>query len=83
MTPACATVIGTILQLLGAGYLVVNSWRTTQKLGKFGEHATYNNFTQMIETLAREIAGQFKQQLIGFVCLLVGSFFQLYAVLAT
>lgn len=82
MTQTCATVIGIVLQLFGAAYLIWQAWRTTQKLGRFGAQATYDNFSPMIETLAHEIGEQFTHQLIGFAFLLVGSAFQLYAAVA-
>jgi hypothetical protein len=81
MTTTCATVVGIVLQLLGAGYLVWQAWCTSRKLAKFSS-ITYDTLGATIDTLAHEIGSQFTQQLIGFVFVLLGSALQLYAALA-
>lgn len=83
MTPACATTIGILLQLVGAACLLFFAFGTYKKLSAFRAIVTYDNFSQIIETLACEMGGQYKQQLVGFFFLLVGSAFQLYAAIAT
>ena len=83
MTSTCATIIGTVLQVLGAGYLVVQAWLTSRKLGKYRANVTYNALGPVIDTLAHELGGQFRQQIVGFVFFLIGSGFQLYAAIAT
>lgn len=79
-TPTCLTVIGIVLQLLGAAFLVMQSFQTSQKLGKY-KNVTLDNFSSIIEELAGELRGQFLQQLIGFAFFLVGSVLQLGAVI--
>ena len=80
MTATCATVIGIVLQVLGAGYLVVQAWCTSRKLAKYNaQRVTINSLGPTIEALARELGGQFGQQLVGFGFVLVGSGLQLYA----
>ena len=81
MTSNCATIIGVILQLIGASYIVFHSFRTTKNLQKYSAPVKYGTISPSIETLIKELCGQFSQQLVGFVFLLLGSGFQLYAVL--
>jgi hypothetical protein len=76
-----ATCIGIFLQLIGAAYIVYQSFRTTNKLQKYSTPVTYGTLSPTIETLAKELAGQFSQQLVGFLFLLMGSCFQFYAVI--
>ena len=78
----CATVAGIILQLLGALFLVIQSLRTARKLGAYNTQVTYDNFSSIIADLAREVGGQFRQQLIGFAFVLAGSALLLYGVVA-
>jgi hypothetical protein len=80
----CAIIIGIILQLIGAAYIVVQSFRTTRKLQNYSAPGTitYGNVAQVIEALANELSSQFFQQLVGFVFLLAGSAFQLYVALS-
>ena len=78
----CATIIGIIFQLIGAAYIVFQSFRTTRNLRKYSAPPTYASLAPSIEVLAKELSGQFSQQLIGFVFLFIGSGFQLYAVLS-
>lgn len=82
MTSNCATIIGIILQLLGAAYLVYQSFSTSKKLSKYRTQVTYDTLGSTIDALAHEVGGQFTQQLVGFVFVLAGSAFQLYAVAA-
>jgi uncharacterized membrane protein len=82
MSKDCATIIGIILQLLGAIYLVIQSYRTTKKLQKFKGPVTYGSLSPSIEAMANELSGQFSQQLIGFFFVFLGSAFQLYAAVA-
>jgi len=81
-TQTCVTVIGIILQVLGALFLVFQSLRTSRKLGKYNAQVTYDNFSSIIADLAREVGGQFRQQLVGFLFVLVGSALQLYGAVA-
>ena len=55
-----ATLVGIILQLLGAGYLVCQARSTAIKLAKYNSNITYDNFSTAIDDLAQEINGQFK-----------------------
>lgn len=80
MTPPCATTIGIVLQLLGAGHLVLQSWRTSRHLATFSTHVTFDALGPPIDALTREVRGQIVQQLIGFAFVLAGSAMQLYAV---
>jgi hypothetical protein len=82
MSNNCATIIGIILQVLGAAYLVFQSFRSAKKLKKYKDPTTYGSLSPSIETMASELSGQFSQQLIGFIFVLLGSGFQLYAVVA-
>jgi len=81
-TQTCVTVIGIILQVFGALFLVFQSLRTSRKLGKYNAQVTYDNFSSIIADLAREVAGQFRQQLVGFIFVLAGSALQLYGAVA-
>ena len=82
MTATCATIVGILLQLIGAGYLVFQAWRTSRKLAKYQTQVTFDTLGSTIDTLARELGSQFLQQLIGFLFVLVGSALQLYAAVA-
>lgn len=79
MTSNCITIIGIFLQLLGAVYLVVQSFLTRKKLQKYREPLTYGTIAPSIEITIQELSGQFSQQLVGFIFVLFGSAFQLYA----
>ena len=83
MTATCATIIGIVLQVLGAGYLVIQAWRTSRKLAEYKAGVTYDTLGPSIDTLAQELGGQFGQQLVGFSFVLVGSGLQLYAAIIT
>jgi uncharacterized membrane protein YidH (DUF202 family) len=80
---AIATLIGIVIQLLGAGYLVWQTRFTAIKLAKYKSNITYGNFAAAIDDLAQEINGQFKQQMRGFLLVGVGSVFQFYGALPT
>jgi hypothetical protein len=83
MSTGCATILGITLQLLGGGYLVWQSYRTARALKQHTSGpVTYDTLGTAIDTLAQELGGQFQQQLVGFLFLLAGSGFQLYAVVA-
>jgi CHASE3 domain sensor protein len=73
-----ATLVGIILQLLGAGYLVWQARFTAIKLAKYKSNITYDNFATAIDDLAQEINGQFKQQTRGFLLVGAGSVLQFY-----
>ena len=79
MTAQTATVVGIVLQLMGALYLVWQAHLTSKKLVNFRVDLTYKKFNDTLEGLAHEIGGQFNQQLIGFVALAAGSGLQIYA----
>lgn len=81
MSNNSAIIIGILLQLIGAAYIVFQSFRTARNLQKYSASVTYDTLSPSIETLTKELGGQFFQQLVGFVFLLLGSLFQLYAVL--
>ena len=80
--PIAATVVGVVLQVVGAGFLVWCAWRTSRNLGKYPNAVTYNALGPTIDALTRELRTQFSQQMIGFVFVLVGAGLQLYASLA-
>lgn len=82
MTPTCATIVGIILQVFGAGYLVFQSWRTSRDLSKYPADVTYDTLGSTINALTRELKRQFFQQMIGFLFILGGSGLQLYAAAA-
>jgi CHASE3 domain sensor protein len=73
-----ATLVGIILQILGAGYLVWQARFTAIKLAKYKSNITYDNFGTAIDDLAQEINGQFKQQMRGFLLVGAGSLLQFY-----
>ena len=79
----CTTIIGIVLQVLGALLLVLQSLKTSRNLGKYEAQVTYDNFSSIIADLAREVGGQFRQQLLGFAFVLAGSALQLYAAIAS
>ena len=87
MTASCATAIGIVIQLIGAAYLVGQSFRTSRKLRKYKSTpvtydslgTTIDNLGASVEQLAHEIGSQFKQQLVGFAFVALGSGLQLYA----
>ena len=79
MSSNCITIAGILLQLLGAAYLVFQSFRTARKLQKYKGPVTYDSLAPSIETLAHEVGGQFSQQLVGFAFVFLGSALQLYA----
>jgi hypothetical protein len=63
-----ATLLGIVLQVLGAGYRVWQARGTASKLAKYRSNITYGNFADAITDLAPEIHGQFKQQFSAFYC---------------
>jgi len=75
---AAATVVGIIIQLLGAAYLVYQSGFTARKLANYKSNVTYDNFASAIDALASEVHGQFGQQLRAFTAIALGSLLQLY-----
>lgn len=81
MSSELAALVGVLVQLLGALYLAVQSFRTRRALSKFPSAVTYDTFSANIETLSAELRGQFLHQVIGFAAVLVGSVFQIYAML--
>jgi len=79
VTQQTATIIGIGLQLLGSAWLVWAAWFTVAKLQDFKGSLTYDKMGDAIGLLADELKGQFIQQFNGFVCLLAGAIFQIYA----
>ncbi len=47
-TQNLVTVIGIILQVTGALFLVFQAFRTSRKLGKYNAQVTYDNFSSII-----------------------------------
>ena len=76
-----ATLVGIVLQLGGAAYLVYQARYTSKKLAKYKANVTYDNFASAIEDLAHEVHGQFSQQVRGFVAVALVSLLQLYGAL--
>lgn len=76
-----ATLLGIVLQVLGAAYLVWQARGTASKLAKYKSNITYGNFAEAIDDLAHEIHGQFRQQMLGFLFLTLGSALQVYGAL--
>lgn len=74
----CFTALGIALQLLGAGYLLWQSAKTTKTLKPYTD-VNYDNFSSLINQLKNELRSQFKHQGVGFLFLVVGSIFQLLA----
>jgi hypothetical protein len=78
MSQKAATLAGIVLQLIGSGWLVYAAASTAQKLRNFEASLTYEKLHQTLVLLAGEVAGQFQQQIAGFVCLGVGAGLQIY-----
>jgi hypothetical protein len=76
-----ATLVGIVLQVCGAAYLVYQSRFTAAKLAKYKANVTYDNFASAIDDLAHEVHGQFAQQVRGFIAVVIGSLFQFYGAL--
>ena len=72
-----ATLLGILLQVGGAAYLVWQARVTSSKLAKY-KTITWDNFALAVGDLAHELHGQFKLQARGFVALLLGSGLQFY-----
>ena len=79
MTQQTATIIGICLQLLGSAWLVWAARSTVNKLQHFQVSLTYDRMGDAVGVLAAELKGQFIQQFNGFVLLLAGAGFQIYA----
>ena len=79
MTHQTATIIGICLQLLGSAWLVWAARSTVKKLQHFQVSLTYDRMGDAVGVLAAELKGQFIQQFNGFVLLLAGAGFQIYA----
>ena len=82
MTEDCATTVGTALQLVGAAYLLFQSWRTAAKLSQLPADVQYNSLAPTVNALLAELKTQFRQQTVGFIFVLAGSAFQIYALAA-
>jgi hypothetical protein len=82
-TSIYATIIGIVLQVFGAFFLVFQSLLTSCKLSKYKAQVTYDNFSSIVADLAHELGGQFQQQLVGFGFVFFGSLLQLYGAVAT
>jgi DNA modification methylase len=67
--------IGVVLQVIAAAYIVLQAGRTAKALANF--KVTIDSLEHIIERLGREMAGQFKHQLIGFVVLALGAILQM------
>ena len=79
MTQQTAMIIGICLQLLGSAWLVWAARSTVKKLQHFQVSLTYDRMGDAVGVLAAELKGQFIQQFNGFVLLLAGAGFQIYA----
>jgi hypothetical protein len=73
-----ATQVGIIVQLVGGGWLVFQSSKTAKSLSNFKAQLTYDKIQETLELLAKEVASNFQQQLVGFIFLVAGSALQLY-----
>ena len=79
MTQETAAVIGICLQLLGSAWLVWAARATVKKVQHFQVSLTYDRMGDAVGVLAAELKGHFIQQYNGFVLLLAGAGFQIYA----
>jgi hypothetical protein len=78
-TQIAATLLGIVLQVGGAAYLVWQARSTSSKLATYKTTGiTWDNHALAIGDLAHELHGQFKLQARGFVALLLGSGLQFY-----
>jgi uncharacterized membrane protein YidH (DUF202 family) len=68
---------GIALQVLGAGYMVAQAWRTAKALT--GMKVTIDSVGADIERLGSEMAGQFKHQMLAFAVVVVGMVLQAVA----
>lgn len=73
-----ATLVGILLQVGGAGYLVFHARCTSDVLAKYKSNVTYDNFAQAIDDLAHELHAQYGLQMRGFMALAAGSALQFY-----
>lgn len=69
--------IGIVLQVGAAAYIVFQAWRTARALSDM--QVTIDSMELIIQRLGREMAGQFKHQLIGFAVLALGAILQLFS----
>jgi hypothetical protein len=61
---------GIILEIIGAGTLVVSAWRASRKILK---HKTdLDHIQYAVDELIEHTKGQFRTQSIGFVLLVIG-----------
>ncbi len=60
--------------------MVYEAHKTKKTLSAYSQPLTYDNFCSAIEKLAREVGGQFSQQIRGFLALAFGSALQLFSV---
>jgi hypothetical protein len=75
------SVLGIAIQLGGAGYLLWTTWSASRRLAAYCSPVRYDTFSTVVESLAKEIAGQFAPQKWGFVALAIGSIFQAWGAL--
>ena len=78
-----ANIGGIACQVLGAGYLVYQSYFTSRSLLKYKPAITYDNLGPAIEQLAHEVQAQFKHQALGFLLVVIGAALQVYAATAS
>jgi hypothetical protein len=76
-----ATQIGIIVQVVGGAWLVYQSSKTAKTLASFKSQLTFDKIEGALCSLAAEVAGGFRQQLLGFLFLAIGSALQLYGTL--
>ena len=78
LTQPQATLLGIFIQAAGAAWLVLQAYLTARKLRDFSSRLTFKEFGEAVALLARELASQFWQQLIGFLLVVLGSALQIY-----
>ena len=75
-SPTLIEIAAAVLQLGAAGFMVYRAWQTARGLS--GMRVTIDSIGPDIERLGNEMAGQFRDQLIAFAVLAVGTALQLF-----
>ncbi|MDP3841698.1 MAG: hypothetical protein Q8Q81_03770 [Oxalobacteraceae bacterium] len=67
--------IGIIVEICGGGYLVFRAWRSKHVVA--GMKTDMDSIEHSVEALLREIRGNFSNQRLGFILLVLGLLMQL------
>lgn len=67
--------IGIIIEIAGAGYLVFCAWQSKRVVA--GMKTDLDSIEHSVEALLREVRGNFSNQRLGFILLVLGLLMQL------